>query len=131
GSVSFALEVRKRYKGLRAPHKIRSAVSGCARECAEAQSKDFGSIATERGWNLFVCGNGGLKPQHAQLLATDLDSETCIRYLDRFLMFYIQTADPLTRNAPWLNEMVGGIDYPRNVVVNDSLGMAAEWEKEM
>lgn len=130
-SVSFALEVENRYKGLRAPHKIKSAVSGCARECAEAQSKDFGIIATERGWNLFVCGNGGLKPQHAQLLATDLDSETCIRYIDRFLMFYIQTADPLTRTATWLNKMDGGIDYLRNVVVNDSLGMAAEWEKEM
>lgn len=130
-SVSYAIRVEERYRGLRAPHKLKSAVSGCIRECAEARSKDFGIIATEKGWNLFVCGNGGSKPQHAVLLASDVDSETCIRYIDRFLMFYISTADPLTRTAPWLNKMEGGVDYLRNVVVNDSLGMAVQWEKEM
>lgn len=130
-SVSYAIRIEERYRGLRAPHKLKSAISGCIRECAEAQSKDFGIIATEKGWNLFVCGNGGSKPQHAILLATDLDDETCIKYIDRFLMFYIKTADPLTRTAPWLNKMEGGIDYLRNVVVYDSLGMATEWEAEM
>jgi nitrite reductase (NADH) large subunit len=130
-SVTYAIRIEDRYKGLRSPHKLKSAVSGCIRECAEAQSKDFGIIATEKGWNLYVCGNGGSKPQHALLLAADVDSETCIRYIDRFLMFYIRTADPLTRTAPWLNKMEGGIEYLRNVVVNDSLGMAAQWETEM
>jgi len=130
-SVSFAIRIEERYRGLRAPHKIKSAVSGCIRECAEAQSKDFGIIATEKGWNLFVCGNGGSKPQHAVLLAADIDEESCIKYIDRFLMFYIKTADPLTRTATWLNKMEGGIDYLRNVVINDSLNMAAQWEKEM
>ena len=130
-SVSFAIRVEERYRGLRAPHKIKSAVSGCIRECAEAQSKDFGIIATEKGWNLYVCGNGGSKPQHALLLAQDLDSETCIRYIDRFLMFYIKTADPLARTATWLNKMEGGIDYLRAVVVNDSLGLAKQLEEEM
>lgn len=130
-SVSFAIRIEERYRGLRAPHKLKGGVSGCIRECAEAQGKDFGIIATEKGWNLYVCGNGGSKPQHALLLATDVDEETCIKYLDRFLMFYIKTADPLTRTATWLNKMEGGIDYLRNVVVNDSLGMAAEWEEQM
>lgn len=130
-SVSFAIKVEERYRGLRAPHKIKSAVSGCIRECAEAQSKDFGIIATEKGWNLYVCGNGGSKPQHALLLAADVDEETCIKYIDRFLMFYIKTADPLTRTATWLNKMEGGIEYLKNVVINDSLGMCAEWEAEM
>jgi len=130
-SVSFAIQIEERYRGLRAPHKLKSAVSGCIRECAEAQSKDFGIIATEKGWNLYVCGNGGSKPQHALLLATDLDSETCIKYIDRFLMFYIKTADPLTRTATWLNKMEGGIDYLKNVVVNDSLGIAGQLEAEM
>lgn len=130
-SVSFAIEVEKRYRGLRAPHKLKSAVSGCIRECAEAQSKDFGIIATEMGWNLYVCGNGGSKPRHAELLAQDIDKETCIRYIDRFLMFYIKTADPLTRTAPWLDNMEGGIRYLREVVINDCLGMAAQWEAEM
>lgn len=130
-SVSFAIEIEQRYRGLRAPHKIKSAVSGCIRECAEAQSKDFGVIATEKGWNLFVCGNGGSKPRHATLLAQDIDKETCIRYIDRFLMFYIKTADPLTRTAPWLDAMEGGIEYLRQVVCHDRLGMAAQWEAEM
>jgi nitrite reductase (NADH) large subunit len=130
-SVSFAIEVEDRYKGIRAPHKLKGGVSGCIRECAEAQSKDFGIIATEKGWNLFVCGNGGSKPQHAQLLASDIDKETCVKYLDRFLMFYIKTADPLTRTATWLNKMDGGMTYLKNVVVNDSLGIGEQLEEEM
>lgn len=130
-SVSFAIEVENRYKGLRSPHKLKGGVSGCIRECAEAKSKDFGLIATEKGWNLFICGNGGSKPQHAQLLVSDIDSETCIKYLDRFLMFYIRTADPLTRTATWLNKMDGGMAYLRNVIVNDSLGIAEELEEAM
>lgn len=130
-SVGFAVQIENRYKGLRAPHKIKSGVSGCIRECAEALNKDFGLIATEKGWNLFVCGNGGSKPQHSVLLANDIDEETVIKYLDRFLMFYIRTADPLTRTAGWLNKMEGGIDYLKNVVINDSLGICDELEQDM
>ena len=130
-SVSFAIEVENRYKGLRAPHKLKSAVSGCIRECAEAQSKDFGIIATDKGWNLYVCGNGGSKPQHALLLAADVDSETCLRYIDRFLMFYVRTADPLTRTATWLNKLDGGLNYLKEVILDDSLGICAELEAQM
>jgi len=130
-SVSFAIEIEDRYKGIRAPHKLKGGVSGCIRECAEAQSKDFGVIATEKGWNLYVCGNGGSKPQHALLLASDIDKDTLVKYLDRFLMFYIKTADPLTRTATWLNKMDGGLSYLKNVVINDSLGIGASLEEEM
>jgi nitrite reductase (NADH) large subunit len=130
-SVSFAIEVEERYKGLRAPHKIKGGVSGCIRECAEARGKDFGIIATEEGWNLYVCGNGGANPKHAVLLAEKIDSETCIRYLDRFLMFYIKTAGPLVRTAPWLEKMEGGINYLIDVVVNDCLGIGADLEADM
>lgn len=130
-SVGFAIEIENRYKGLRSPHKLKSAVSGCTRECAEAQSKDFGIIATENGWNLYVCGNGGIKPQHAVLLASDIDSKTCIQYIDRFLMFYVQTAEPLHRTATWLNKLEGGLEYLKDVVINDSLGICAELEEQM
>jgi nitrite reductase (NADH) large subunit len=130
-STSMAIRLELRYRGLRAPHKIKSAVSGCARECAEAQSKDFGVIATERGWNLYVCGNGGMKPQHAVLFAEDLDGETLVRYIDRFLMFYIRTADRLERTATWFSKLEGGIDYLRKVVIDDSLGICDELEAEM
>jgi nitrite reductase (NADH) large subunit len=130
-STSMAIEIELRYRGLRAPHKLKSAVSGCTRECAEAQSKDFGVIATEQGWNLYVCGNGGMRPQHAVLLASDLSSEQLIRYIDRFLMLYIRTADRLERTATWFNKLDGGIDYLRSVIIDDSLGIAAELEAEM
>jgi len=130
-STTLAIDLELRYRGLRAPHKIKGAVSGCTRECAEAQSKDFGVIATEKGWNVFVCGNGGMKPQHGVLLAADVDTETVFRYLDRFLMFYVRTADRLERTAVWLNKLDGGIDYLRSVVIDDSLGVCAELEADM
>lgn len=130
-STTLAIDLELRYRGLRSPHKLKSAVSGCTRECAEAQSKDFGIIATERGWNLYVCGNGGIKPQHAVLLAEDLDTETLIRFIDRFLMFYIRTADRLERTATWLNKLEGGIDYLRSVVIDDALGLCDELEADM
>jgi nitrite reductase (NADH) large subunit len=130
-SVALAIEIELRYRGFRAPHKLKAAVSGCARECAEAQGKDFGVIATESGWNIYVCGNGGMRPQHAVLLAEDVDAEHVIQYLDRFLMFYTRTADRLERTAPWFNRLEGGIDYLRSVIIDDALGIAAELEAEM
>ena len=130
-SVAMALYIENRYKGLRSPHKLKSAVSGCTRECAEAQSKDFGVIATENGWNLFVGGNGGMKPRHADLFATDLDDETLIKYIDRFLMFYVRTADRLQRTSVWMGTLEGGLDYLKQVVIEDSLGIAAELEEQM
>jgi len=130
-SVGFAIELENRYKGLRSPHKLKFAVSGCTRECAEAQSKDVGVIATEKGWNLYVCGNGGMKPRHADLLASDLDRDTLIRYIDRFLMFYVRTADRLQRTASWLENLEGGLEYLRAVVCEDKLGIGAELEAAM
>ena len=130
-SVGFAVRVENRYKGIRAPHKIKSAVSGCVRECAEAQGKDFGLVATERGYNLYVGGNGGAKPRHADLLAVDLDEETAIRYIDRFLMYYIMTADKLTRTAVWLDKMAGGVEHLREVIIDDKLGICDELDAMM
>ena len=130
-SVGFAVDLENRYKGLRAPHKIKFGVSGCTRECAEAQGKDVGIIATEKGWNLYVCGNGGMKPRHAELLASDLTQEELVRLVDRFLMFYVRTADRLQRTSTWRDNLEGGLDYLKDVVVNDSLGLAAELEARM
>ncbi|MCP8900390.1 nitrite reductase large subunit NirB [Gilvimarinus xylanilyticus] len=130
-SVGMAIAVENRYKGLRSPHKLKFAVSGCTRECAEAQSKDIGVIATENGWNLYVCGNGGMRPRHADLFATDLDDETLVKYIDRVLMFYIRTADRLQRTSVWLENLEGGLDYLREVVIDDKLNIAQELEDEM
>jgi nitrite reductase (NADH) large subunit len=130
-SVKMAIDIENRYRGLRAPHKLKMAVSGCTRECAEAQGKDVGIIATEKGWNLYVCGNGGMKPRHADLLSKDLSDEKLIQYIDRFLMLYIRTADRLQRTSVWLENLEGGVDYLRKVVCEDSLGIAAELEAAM
>lgn len=130
-SVGLAVDLENRYKGLRAPHKIKFGVSGCTRECAEAQGKDVGVIATERGWNLYVCGNGGMKPRHAELLASDLSREQLISLIDRFLMFYVRTADRLQRTSTWRESLEGGLDYLKQVIVHDSLGLAAELEADM
>ena len=130
-SARMAIDLENRYKGLRSPHKLKMAVSGCTRECAEAQSKDIGVIATENGWNLFVGGNGGMRPRHADLFATDLDDATLVKYIDRILMFYVYTGDRLQRTSVWLENLEGGLDYLRQVVIDDRLGLCAELESRM
>ncbi|MFC7594578.1 nitrite reductase large subunit NirB [Terrabacter sp. GCM10028922] len=130
-SVGMAVDLEHRYRGLRSPHKLKFGVSGCARECAEARGKDVGVIATDKGWNLYVCGNGGQTPAHAKLLASDLDDETLQRYIDRFLMFYVRTADRLQRTAPWLESLEGGLDHLKAVICEDSLGIAEDLEAAM
>ncbi|MFY8274503.1 nitrite reductase large subunit NirB [Pseudoalteromonas sp. SSDWG2] len=130
-SVGKAIDLENRYKGLRAPHKIKFAVSGCTRECAEAQSKDIGIIATENGWNLYVCGNGGMKPRHGDLFATDLDDATLVKYIDRILMFYVKTADRLQRTSVWMENLEGGLDYLRSVIIDNALGINDELEAHM
>jgi nitrite reductase (NADH) large subunit len=130
-STAMAILLEERYRGLRSPHKLKMAVSGCTRECAEAQGKDVGVIATEKGWNLYVAGNGGMKPRHATLLASDLDDESLIRAIDRFLMFYVRTADRLERTSTWFEKLEGGVDHLRRVVFEDSLGIAEELDAAM
>ncbi|WP_218510691.1 nitrite reductase large subunit NirB [Variovorax sp. dw_308] len=130
-SMGMAIELENRYKGLRTPHKIKFGVSGCTRECAEAQSKDVGVIATEKGWNLYVCGNGGMKPRHAELIASDLSKAELIKLVDRFLMFYVRTADRLQRTSTWRESLEGGLDYLKGVLIQDTLGLGAELEAQM
>ena len=130
-SVGLAVELENRYKGLRSPHKIKFAVSGCTRECAEAQSKDIGIIAVEGGWNLYICGNGGMKPRHGDLFATNLDKQTLIQYIDRILTFYVQTADRMQRTSVWMENMEGGLDYLKSVVIDDKLAICQQLENQM
>ncbi len=130
-AVGLAIRLELRYRGLRAPHKFKFGVSGCARECAEARAKDVGIIASDLGWNMYVGGNGGFQPSHGQLLASDLDEETLITYIDRYMMYYIRTADRMQRTARWMEDLDGGLEHVREVVINDSLGLADELEAAM
>lgn len=130
-SVGMAVRLEERYKSIRGPHKIKGGVSGCVRECAEAQNKDFGLIATEKGFNIFVGGNGGAKPRHSELLAKDVPPDDVIPILDRYLSFYIRTADKLQRTARWIENLPGGIKYLQQVILEDKLGICADLEKQM
>lgn len=130
-SVGMAVRLEERYKSIRSPHKIKGGVSGCVRECAEAQNKDFGLIATEKGYNIFVGGNGGAKPRHSELLAKDVPPDDIVPMLDRYLAFYIRTADKLQRTARWIENLPGGINYLREVILEDKLGICADLEKQM
>ena len=134
-SVALAVDLENRYRGLRSPHKFKFGVSGCSRECAEAQGKDVGVIATTNGWNLFLGGNGGSNPAHGRLFAKDLTREQVFRYIDRYLMYYIRTADKLQRTARWLedlDEQYGdGMQHVRDVIQHDSLGICADLEAEV
>ncbi|MGL5859896.1 MAG: (2Fe-2S)-binding protein, partial [Phycicoccus sp.] len=130
-SVGMAVRLELRYRGLRSPHKLKLGVSGCARECAEARGKDVGLIATDQGWNVYVGGNGGFTPRHAQLLVEDVDAETAVRVVDRYLAYYVRTADRLQRTAPWQEEHEGGLDRIREIVVDDALGLAADLDAFM
>jgi nitrite reductase (NADH) large subunit len=125
-SATMAVRLELRYRGLRAPHKFKMGVSGCARECAEARGKDVGVIATEKGWNVYVGGNGGFTPRHADLLAEDLDDARLVQVVDRFLALYVQRGDRLQRTAPFVATYPGGIDALRRVVVDDHEGIGAE-----
>ena len=130
-STTFAIELENRYRGIRSPHKLKGGVSACIRECAEARGKDFGVIAVEGGWNLYICGNGGANPKHAVLLAEQIDKETVFKYMDRFLMYYIRTAGPLVRTSTWLEKLDGGLDYLKEVIIHDRIGICEMLEAEM
>lgn len=130
-SVGMAVRLEERYKSIRGPHKFKGGVSGCVRECAEAQNKDFGLIATEKGFNIFVGGNGGAKPRHSELLAKDVPPDDVVPILDRYLSFYIRTADKLQRTARWIENLDGGIKYLREVILEDKLGICADLEQQM
>lgn len=130
-STTFAIELENRYRGIRSPHKLKGGVSACIRECAEARGKDFGVIAVEGGWNLYICGNGGANPKHAVLLAEQIDKETVFKYMDRFLMYYIRTAGPLIRTSTWLEKLDGGLDYLKEVIIHDRIGICETLESEM
>ncbi|CCO35367.1 nitrite reductase (NAD(P)H) large subunit [Rhizoctonia solani AG-1 IB] len=130
-SVGLAIQLEERYKGVRSPHKIKGGVSGCIRECAEAQSKDFGLIATDKGWNIYLAGNGGSTPRHATLFATDVPPSKVVRIIDRFLMFYIRTADKLMRTARWIEQFEGGVEKLKKIILDDELGICADLDREM
>ncbi len=104
------------------PHKVKMAVSGCPRNCAEASIKDFGVIATESGWDLLVGGNGGVKLRGTDLLCKVASEAEVLKYCAAFLQLYREEARYLERTAPWIERV--GIEYVRGRIVTDAEGRA-------
>jgi nitrite reductase (NADH) large subunit len=82
-------------------------------------------------FGLYVCGNGGMKPRHAELIATSLTKPELVKLIDRFLMFYVRTADRLQRTSTWRDNLEGGLDYLKGVLLQDTLGLGAALEAQM
>jgi nitrite reductase (NADH) large subunit len=110
-STAMGIALEKMTWGSWTPHKTKMAVSGCPRNCAEATIKDFGVIATDSGWDLYVAGNGGIKVRVTDLLAKVTTEDEVLEYAAAFMQLYREEAWYLDRTAPWVERV--GIEYVR------------------
>ncbi len=117
-STAMGIALEKMTWGSWTPHKTKMAVSGCPRNCAEATIKDFGVIATEAGWDLYVAGNGGIKVRVTDLLCKVTTDEAVLEYAAAFMQVYREEAWYLERTAPWLERV--GIDYVRTRLADEA-----------
>ena len=101
-----------------APHKVKLAVSGCPRNCAEATIKDVGVIGVESGWEIYVAGNGGIKAEVAQFLCKVKTHEEVLEYAGAFLQFYREEGRYLDRTVHYVARV--GLDYVKERVVDDA-----------
>lgn len=119
-STAMGIALEKATCGSWHPHKVKMAVSGCPRNCAEATIKDFGVIATEAGWDLLVGGNGGIRLRGTELLCKVTTEAEVLEYCTAFLQLYREEARYLERTAHWIERI--GIDYIRARIVDDEAG---------
>jgi nitrite reductase (NADH) large subunit len=110
-----------------APHKVKLAVSGCPRNCAEAGIKDVGVIGVESGWELYVAGNGGIKTEVAQFLAKVRTADEVLEHAGAFLQLYREEGWYLERTVHFVHRV--GMDYVRKRVIEDAAGRRALWER--
>lgn len=122
-STNMGIQLEKMTWGSWHPHKVKLAVSGCPRNCAEATIKDFGVVATESGWDLHIGGNGGIKIRATDLLCKVTTEEEVMEYCGAFLQLYRQEARYLERTAPWLERV--GLKYVQERIVDDTENRSA------
>ncbi|MDY6996065.1 MAG: nitrite reductase large subunit NirB [Actinomycetota bacterium] len=129
-STALGIAIEERYQGLASPGKMKLAVTGCPRNCAEALCKDLGVVAVEGGkWEIYVGGAAGAHVRKGDLLATVDDPETVMTLTGRFLQYYRESANWLERTYKWVPRL--GIEHIRAVVVDDAEGMAAGLDERM
>jgi nitrite reductase (NADH) large subunit len=110
-----------------APHKVKLAVSGCPRNCAEAGIKDVGVIGVDSGWEIYVAGNGGIKTEVAQFLCKLKTPAEVLEYSGAFLQLYREEGWYLERTVHYLNRV--GLDYVKKKILEDAAGRRALWER--
>src|SRR5688572_16159509 len=119
-STTMGINIEKACWGAWAPHKLKLAVSGCRRNCAEAGIKDLGVVAVESGWEIHVGGNGGVKVRVADFLCKVATAPEVMEHVAAFIQLYREEARYHERTSLWVERV--GLDYVRHRIVDDPAG---------
>ncbi|TXT23962.1 MAG: nitrite reductase (NAD(P)H) large subunit [Gallionellaceae bacterium] len=126
-STSLGIALEQSLDRMWAPHKVKLAVSGCPRNCAEATIKDVGIVGVESGWEIYVAGNGGIKAEVSQFLVKVKSAEEVMEYAGAFIQLYREEARYLDRTVHWVQR--AGMDYVKARIVEDAAGRRALHER--
>ncbi|MGN6651697.1 nitrite reductase large subunit NirB [Trinickia sp.] len=126
-STQMGIDLETMLANMWSPHKVKLAVSGCPRNCAEAGIKDVGVIAVDSGWEIYVGGNGGIKTEVAQFLAKVKTAEEVKEYSAAFLQLYREEAHYLDRTVHYIARV--GLDYVKRKIVDDDANRRALYER--
>ncbi len=126
-STQLGIDIEKAFDHMWAPHKVKFAVSGCPRNCAESGIKDVGIIGVDSGWEIYVGGNGGIKTEVAHFLCKVKTAEEVIEYSGAFIQIYREEARYLDRTVHWIERV--GLEYVKKRVLEDAEGRKAAYER--
>ncbi len=126
-STRMGIDLEKTLFKMWAPHKVKLAVSGCPRNCAEVAIKDVGIIGVDSGWEIYVAGNGGIKTEVAQFLIKVKTDDEVLEYSGAFLQLYREEARYLDRTVHYVERV--GLDYVKKKILDDAEGRRALYER--
>lgn len=126
-STALGVKIELAFDRMWAPHKVKMAVSGCPRNCAESTIKDVGIIGVDSGWEIYVAGNGGIKAEVSRFFAKARTQEEVMEYSGAFLQLYREEAWYLERTVHWIGRV--GLDYAKNRVVDDEANRKALYQR--
>ena len=126
-STQMGIDLEKTFWKMVAPHKVKFAVSGCPRNCAESGIKDVGVIGVESGWEIYVAGNGGIKTEVAQFLCKVKTAEEVLEYSGAFIQLYREEARYLDRTVHWVARV--GLYYVRQKMIDDAVNRKALYDR--
>lgn len=126
-STQMGIDIEKAFDHMWAPHKVKFAVSGCPRNCAESGIKDVGIIGVDSGWEIYVGGNGGIKTEAAQFLCKVKTHDEVLEYSGAFIQVYREEARYLDRTVHWIERV--GLEYVKQRILDDTEGRKAAYER--